>query len=149
MSLESAVKTVLAADATLLAILTGGVHSWVDTGRNGLSPETVEDAYDEGFLLPCAIIRERTTVPWGGGHDVAAQTETMRGMVEVYLYEEGNGDGSALNSAYARIIRLLNQRFVAGAGRLKRTNRLLGLRDPDVSNALMQRADFQVVFIER
>ena len=48
-----------------------------------------------------------------------------------------------------RVIALLHEQFVTGAGKLKNINNLKDLRDPEVNNALCHRADFQVVLVRR
>ena len=56
MAISEVIRDALAADATLVGLLTGGIYSYEQTGRNGISRVTTPTAYN-GFLLPCAVIK--------------------------------------------------------------------------------------------
>lgn len=62
-TLRAAVKTALTADATLMAILTGGINDFEGYGRLGLTPSNATYAADGITLLPCAVITWSTETP--------------------------------------------------------------------------------------
>lgn len=149
MSVTTAVANRLEADATLMAILTGGVYPFSETGVNGISPASTPGAYEDGFLQPTVLVRTRTDLPWGDVHDVGTPTTSYRAVVEVYVYDEGDQSETAIEAAWLRVIALLHEKFVSGAGKLKNINNLKDLRDPEMNNAICNRADFQVVLVRR
>lgn len=106
MSRESDFATRMAADATLMAVLTGGVYQSGTVGRLGITRETAPAAFDAGgFLLPCALVRQRGRVPDGAVRDGAAQATSVAQVVEVWLYEDAGY--SAIDAAAGRIYALL------------------------------------------
>lgn len=92
MSAESDVKALLIADAPLMAILTGNVWTDEEVGvegiRRGEDFET-KIAFDEnGYIKPCALVRQRGLVPINvrshkRGDEFAATSQ----MVEIYFYQ--------------------------------------------------------------
>lgn len=139
-----AIALVLAADTTLTALLTGGVYTWDASGRNGISPESLPSAYSNGFLKPVGLVWKRSEVPWGGGHDAAVQWKTLRDVVEIYLYNDGDSTYTTIESAAARVEKDLDDKFITGAGFLKAIYRYYD-RDTDLNNSIYIRIDFQVV----
>ena len=104
-----AVEAVLEADATLMAILTGGVYTERGDGRAPVSPADTPTAYSTDAtsgvieILPCAVIRTEADVPDGlTGH---AQRTTLR--IGVYERQGYASTGAAL----ARIHTLLQNAF--------------------------------------
>lgn len=85
MSLSDDVKTVLTANAPLMAILTGGVHTRDEVGE--ISMTNTAAAFDaNGELKPCALVALGTEVKRPGidhtGIGVAVQTPLI-----IYFYE--------------------------------------------------------------
>ncbi|NDJ63284.1 MAG: hypothetical protein GYB67_19345, partial [Chloroflexi bacterium] len=108
-----AIKTLLADDPTLIAALPGGLHTFADIGRTGISRLTIPAAYDTaGYLRPFAVIKCRDEQPWGNLADSAAQVSGARAIVEIYLYSDGDDDFTALEVARERIYALLQHTFV-------------------------------------
>ena len=59
MSRETDFETRMEADATLAAILTGGVYTSGAVGELGITRETTSAAFDSnGYLKPCALVRQ-------------------------------------------------------------------------------------------
>lgn len=145
-TIPEAIVTVLSADSTLMALLTGGVYSWDVVGRNGINATDAPNAYDaDAYLKPVGIVRQRTETPWGGGADHAQQWRTMRTMIEVYLYADGSNGFSVLQAPMLRALKLLDEQFVANAGWLKQVYRYDD-RDDTMSNSIFIRLDMQVVY---
>ena len=89
MSREGDFKARMAADTTLMSILTGGVHTKAETGPEGITRDTVPTAFDaNGYLKPCALIVEGALVPDGGVHDEEAVIASAGQRVQIFLYED-------------------------------------------------------------
>ena len=145
MSRENDFYGVLNGDATLLTTLTGGIYKVESIGISGISRDVAPAAYDaDGFLLPCALIRERSFVPDGVLRDTMAKQLTARQVVEVYLYEDRTY--TAIDTAKARVIALLMGYQFADSFELELANIVPRLRDPEgpVTNASMERLDWVV-----
>ncbi len=108
-TIPQAVETVLEADATLMAILTGGVYTERGDGRAPVSPADTPTAYTTDAtsgvveLLPCAVIRTEADV--ADGPAWCGQRTTVR--IGVYQKEGYASTGPAL----ARIHALLHNGF--------------------------------------
>lgn len=149
MSIAGSIASALAGNAPLMVILTGGARTYGDTGRSGISPSSVPAAYDaNGVIKPNAIVLDRSENPWGGVRDRPTKTKSLRNVVEVYIYDDGdNLYDTAVEPAGEAIALLLDEQFVSGAGWLKLVNRLKDQRDPGLNNAIFNRLDFQVVHL--
>ena len=100
MALEGDLLSSLTGDTTLMAALTGGVHS--DTRISRQYTPTAFDA--NGELLPCALLRMATDVP------VPPHGRGSRQMVDVYLYQRTGYD--AIRTARDRIFDLWHEQKV-------------------------------------
>ena len=143
MSVVSGIKTLTEADTAIMTILTGGVHTDDETGRNGIGRSTTPAAYDaNGFLQPCAYVKERAQVGnWGGALGNDGFTGT-RQVFEIWLYDDTSP--TAIASARDLLIPLLQRVLITGFGRL----RYLGFlkdRAPDMNNAPFFRLDFELI----
>jgi hypothetical protein len=149
MSREHDVKTRLAADATLLTILTGRIHADGALGRLGITRDTAPDAFDaNGWLLPCALVRERALIPAGDIRDLEAQVASTSQMVEVWLYEDAGF--ANIEAASNRIYALLQGYPFSGAYPAEWTFSTPVLRDEGtLSGASVQRIDYRIVDIRR
>lgn len=88
MSRESDFKTRIAANAPLMAVLTGGVHTKAETGPEGITRDTVGAAFDgNGHLKPCALVVENAIVPDSMVHDEEAIIASVAQRVQIFLYE--------------------------------------------------------------
>lgn len=142
MTISEAIRDALAEDAGLAALLTGGIYSYEQTGRNGISRVTTPDAYDAGgFLLPCAIVKAGETRPAAALRDSVAGA---RGAVEVYLYDDGGSGFGTITEARDAVVGLLDRRWLAGVGYLRGVGGAEDVRDPKLNNAALVRADFEV-----
>ncbi|MCZ2099716.1 MAG: hypothetical protein LC121_26330 [Anaerolineae bacterium] len=143
MAIGETIRDVLAGDGTLAALLTGGIYSYDETGRNGISRAALPDAFDtDGFLLPCAVVKT------GEARAAAAIRDSQSGtrqMVEVYVYNDGDSDYGTITSARELVIGLLDRQWIAGVGFVQRAGGADDLRDPKLNNAALARVDFEVV----
>lgn len=149
MSFESEVAVVLAADATLMAILTGGVHVSATVGPRGITRETTPTAFDaSGWLKPCALVRQRNRVPTSDVLDYDAKIESARQIVEVWLYNDQGSGYATLDTAAARVRTLLMGRQLTDSFELRLALWMDRQRDEGALNgAAIQRLDWQVDFV--
>lgn len=147
MSAQSdAVKTLLAADATLVAILTGGIHEFTQVGKNVLTQDALPaSAYDSnGIMKPLALVHARSENNWGPGYDHANRYKSVRDVIEIYLCRDGDTTAVNLNGAMSRVLFLTDGQFVGG-GWAEVINRLDDDREPILNNALYIRIDLAIV----
>jgi len=114
MTKEQEFADIFLADATLSAILTGGVYTEEQIGvegfRRGDSSPTAAAFDADGFLLPCAAISERGVNPVGTVRSPRDQFVAVSQVVEVYLYQNRGHD--LIDAAKVRIFELLEGRIV-------------------------------------
>lgn len=102
-SLRDAVRALLAADATLMATLTGGVYH-----RRGINRTATPAAYDaNGKLEPCAVVALETATPVGH-----SEFDFEQVFFAVYLYEEEGGNYASIDTAADRVRALLHRQTV-------------------------------------
>jgi len=110
MPLDLEVAAYLLADATLTAILTGGIYAEsVIGGVDGFSRDEdspTEDAFDaSGFLLPCLMVKEEGILPFGEIVDLKEkQISSSQRLTLHYFQDRGH---AAIDSAKARAKYLL------------------------------------------
>lgn len=91
----------LTGDATLMAVLTGGVHRAPEISRQ--ATPAAFDTYAE--IKPCALVKQETTAPFGP-HEKSA-----RAFVRIHLYERAGY--TSIEAARHRIFSLLDGARVA------------------------------------
>lgn len=142
MSALSAAKTILEADATLLATATGGVWDYDETGRKGLSRTLTPTAFDaNGIVKPCVLLKLRDAVPDGMLVDDGSQTQSLREVLEVWCYQD-SGYG-AIETMQARVYTLLQAVQLTGTFGCWWAGDVRGLRDTDL-DASVSRSDYLV-----
>ncbi|GIV73540.1 hypothetical protein [Caldilinea sp.] len=93
-----AVVTLLQNDATLAAILTGGVHRAVEISR-----QETPGAFDNNReLLPCALVKQESATSWG------PHPHSGRLYIAVWFYQRRGYD--AVEAARKRVYQLLHRR---------------------------------------
>lgn len=157
MSHASDARTALAANAPIMALLTGKAYTYSGvaaasggngTGRLGINRDSTPDAYDAITLLlkPCALCKQRGEVPDGQINDPVDQAQSYRAVVEVWLYSDGAA--AAPEAAAALIITLFHERYVGGS-RFSLINKIDDFRDLEMDRANVIRLDFEVVKVRR
>lgn len=136
-------KTLLEADATLLALATGGIWDWDETGRMGInrSNSATSAAFTSGIIKPCLLLKLRTSVPFGGIADDASRVVSTREMLEVWAYQD-NGY-STIKSMLSRVFVLLQGQQLGGFVCRWALDVQPG-RDVDL-DASVERADYAVI----
>lgn len=143
MSALSAWKTVLEADATLLATATGGIWDFDETGRLGISRTLTPTAFDSnGIIKPCVLLKSRSYIPDYVLADDSSQYVSAQEMLEAWFYES-NGYTNILtmrNRVYAltHTVQLTGTFQCLWAGHIRP-----GFRDDDL-DAFLERSDYQV-----
>ena len=142
MAISEAIRDVLAADATLAALATGGIYSYEQTGRNGISRVTTPNAYQPGgFLKPSVVVKAEAAKTVPAIRDSASGAQQM---VEVYLYDDGDHGFDTLSSARDRVITLLDRQWLSGIGYLRQISGADNERDPKLNNAALVQIAFTV-----
>lgn len=143
MSIESTIKTLLAADATLLATATGGVHSFDSVGRMGINRTNVPSAFDSnGIIKPCVLVRLRNSNPDPALQDDTGQYVATRSIVETWLYQDSGY--STIETMHDRIYALLHAQRVTGLFRCEWAGTIRSQYDYEL-NASVERADWLCV----
>lgn len=145
MSRESDFATRMTGDATLMAILTGGVHQSGAVGIEGITRETVAAAFDaNGYLKPCALVAQRGDIPTGDVVDYLAQVTSNRQIVEIWVYQDAPSY-TAIDAALARLRTLFFGHWFSDTFEIRLANVLDRERDEgSLSGASMARQDWQV-----
>jgi hypothetical protein len=118
MSAESAIYDVLSADATLLALATGGVHVFdTSLGPEGLNRSNYPAAFaSDGTIKPCIMITSRAANPGFNVPDDDGQVMDVRQVVECYLFEFSGY--ATIESMEGRCYALLHAKRLDGAYRV-------------------------------
>jgi hypothetical protein len=143
---EDAVAALLLADTSLMATLTGGMFKSGTVGPAGITRETASAAFDtNGYLKPCALVRQRGNIPDNVMRDEIAQVVSATQVVEVYVYADATADFSVVNTALGRIAQLLEGRAFTGSFPCALVNIIDRQRDQgSLYGAVMARADFAI-----
>lgn len=149
MSYEAEIAAILDADATLDALLTGGIHTSVSAGPMGISRDTTPGAFDaNGYLKPTALVNQRDKVPTGDVLDYETQAESFRQIVQIWLYNDSGSGYATLDTAAARIRTLLMGETLTDSFELRLALWMDRQRDDGaLAGAAMERVDIQVDFV--
>ena len=146
MSVESTIYTVLHSDATLLALATGGVWSFDQTGEKGLNRTLTPSAFDSaGVIKPCVLVSARAANPGYNIQDDSGQYMDIRQVVECHVMAD---HGYATHESIAdRMWTLLQAKVFSGAGRVDFAGSVRRGRDIDLS-AYVERYDWLTVRVK-
>lgn len=136
-------KTILEADATLLALATGGIWDWDETGRMGInrSNAATSAAFTNGIIKPCLLLKLRSSVPFGGIADDASRIASARDMLEVWAYQDSGY--ATIKSMLARVYTDLQGQQLGGFS-CRRDSRLQPPRDIEM-DANVERDVYAVI----
>lgn len=101
MAREDDVATRMTSDATLVAILTGGVFKAGTVGRLGITRDTAPGAFNGVALKPCALVKQRGLIPDFEIQDFDERHASATQVIEVWLYEDSGF--SNIDAAMARL----------------------------------------------
>lgn len=144
MSIVSAIKTILEADATLAAAATGGIWDWDETGRLGLNLTNTPGAFDaNGIIKPAIMVKLRSSIPDYNLADDNTQYVSLRHNVEIWLYQDTGY--ITIESMRLRVYALLHTKQVTGEGvfKIEWQGDVRGERDTEI-DANVERSDYLV-----
>lgn len=142
-SAATAIYTVLAADATLLAAATGGVWDYDAIGRKGLNRTITPTAFTSaGIIKPCVLVKLRSRVVDPSLADDANQWSAARETVEVWLYQDTGY--TTVETMRARVYALLHAKQIDGTFQVLWQQDIRQQRDP-VLDATVERSDYVAV----
>jgi hypothetical protein len=157
MSREADFALRMATDATLMAILLGGV--WTPSGYilppaivvghiaglEGISRDATPAAFSGGYLLPTSLVKQRANVPTGDIEDYNDLTTSARQIVEIWLYCDQASGYTPLDLAAARLYVLFQGYVMSDSFEVRLANVLDRQRDDaSLSGASLVRQDWQV-----
>lgn len=144
MTTVTSAKTILEADATLLALATGGIYDYDETGRMGINRTNTATsaAFVNGIIQPCILLKLRTSVPWGEINDDATQTVSMREVFEVQFYADNAY--TVIESMRARVFALLHAKQLSGTFICRFAGNFYSPRDIEMDSFVL-RSDYAVV----
>lgn len=145
MSVESTIYTVLHSDATLLALATGGVWSFDQTGEKGINRTLTPSAFDSaGILKPCILVSQRNANPDPSIQDDTGQVMATRQVCELYFFQDGGY--SSIETMKSRCYALLHAQRLTGMIRTEWAGDIRLGRDLDL-NAFVERVDYLNIYI--
>lgn len=146
MAREDDFATRMLADATLVAILTGGVHKASEIGGEGISRETTPTAFDAtGYLEPAALVKQRGAIPTGDVYDPMSQHTSVRQIIEIWLYADPSVGYTAIDAALSRLYVLFQGYQFNDTAEIRLANLIDRERDTGALNgASLARQDWQV-----
>lgn len=105
-------KAILEADATLLALATGGIYDWDETGRMGINRTNTPTAFTSGIIKPCLLLKLASSVPFGGIADDPNKIVSVREMLEAWGYQDSGY--ATIKSMLDRVYTLLQGELLGG-----------------------------------
>jgi hypothetical protein len=107
MSVSQQIKDILDADATLMALLTGGLYTFDETGHLGIGTTSTPAAFDGARLMPCGVVKARAEIATGEIKDQANKVTSTNQVVEIWLYEPDSTE--TIEEAAERVYNLLHE----------------------------------------
>jgi hypothetical protein len=142
-SKESEIAARLSGDVTLMATLTGGVYVSGTVGIDGITRDATPAAFSGGYLLPCALVKQRGNIPDGQVSDETAQIDSAIQIVEVWYYQDSGY--TAIDTAMERARVLLRGYSLTNSFPLTLANVIDRQRDDGaLHGASLARQDWQV-----
>jgi hypothetical protein len=148
MTIDSLIHTRLSGDATLIALLTGGVYLSRSLPRRGITRDDLDAAWmdsETGALLPLAVVKPRGIVATSDIRDQTRQLTSTNQVIEIWMYADGDAGFATLESAANRIYTLLQERRVAGQYSMTFDQKLYPPRASELGDAGVIRMDFQSI----
>lgn len=116
--MRATVVAVLAADTTLMATLTGGLHSATEISR-----QNTPAAFDANAEIePCALVQEEVTTP------VGPYDSSERAIFTVTFYERSGFTN--IDTAMDRVHTLLHRQKLSGTWEVRHADDSQELEDP-------------------
>jgi hypothetical protein len=142
MSVVSEAKAVLEADVTLVALATGGIYDYAETGPNGISRTTTPAAFDSNEIIkPCILLKSRGSTPDLALTDEGAQYLSTREALECWFYDDTGY--SNIEAMRDRVYTLLHAVQLAGTFKALWAGDVRNQRDTSL-DANVERSEYTV-----
>jgi hypothetical protein len=145
MAFGTDVVTLLKTDATLVALLTGGIYEYPDTGRKGLTRLLTESAFSAvgGLINPTAVVLELDDEPDG---EIVGLSTSVRTPIVIFIYDSGmtKDKYTVIETAHNRIRTLLHLAPLSNACQILYDKTTKHKREPDLKDAAYWRATFYI-----
>jgi hypothetical protein len=146
--IEEAIRDFLLDDLVLTGILTGGIVTFDETGRNGIGVESTPTLFDGAYLKPCAMVKLRSMSARNDLRDVGENIQAASGVVEIWFYDDGDNGYEDILDAQGVVYSILPRQRISGAGWLRWTNDIQNIRDSSLEGASALRSDYRLVNIK-
>jgi hypothetical protein len=146
MSAVDDIYDVLADDDDFVEALDGGVYLYKELPANGISHQSLPDAYDTGKKLkPLCVVKGRAVTPTNLIGDPDAQTTSTRQVVELWFYDDKAAGWVDIEAAADLAYGLLQERPTSGVFNIKLVNEVNEERVLEMNDACMLRRDYEVI----
>lgn len=140
---ESGIKTILDANAALVAQATGGIYKLESLGKLGLNRTLHTGAFTNGIIKPSIVIRQRSDTPTYDYVDEGHQVMSCRAVVELWFYQASGY--TTIRSMREKCFPLLHDKKVNN-GRCMYIWEVLLERDVNL-DASVERTDYEVIYL--
>lgn len=138
------IKNLLTANVALVAVATGGIYTYAETNRLGISEYNTPQAFgDSGQLKPMILIKDREQMIDGGITDDTTQALSYRQINEVWFYDDGDNGFDTINDMRSKVFVILHARRV-NTRYCRLHGNIQNLRDPGLRYAGFTRSDYMV-----
>jgi hypothetical protein len=151
MTIVDDIVTLLEADngvGGVATLLTGGIYTYNETGRLGISRKGTPGAYNTttGIMKPCCVVKARGQNHDNGIWDDPAQSVSYRQVIELWFYDDGSAGFTAITSARNRAFTVIHGKMIGSSKLIARWagHPIEDARDQELDYAAMMRADYDV-----
>ncbi len=144
-SFSAEIVTLLKADATLVATLSGGIYEYPIVGRKGLTRLLSPLAFDEvnGMVKPVALVLELDDEPDG---EIVGLSTSFKTPIAIFIYDKGDTKDkyTAIETAHSRIYSLLHLAQIGNACQVLYDKTVKYKREPNLLDAAYFRTMYNV-----
>ena len=124
----------------LVLTLPGGIYTWEETGRLGISFTNTPYAFNKALLLPCILIKTKELLATEEVNDEAEQAMSFRRTGQIFIYQEG---GTAiLEEVFNIVYNLIQNKQPFPGVRTMITQVIEGGQEESLNGANFIRIDF-------
>lgn len=142
---EVTIANLLKADSTFSSLVPGGIYTFDDTGRQGLSGTMTPNIFDGAVLKTCCLVRQWGRIYFAGIRDWDARAREFAQRVNVFIYSE---EITELNEAKNRAIEVIGDRFNSDLGFVEVVDIEDSRRAEELQGAYMAIISFDVMGVE-
>lgn len=149
MSLTTDIKAILLADSEMTSYLSTRIFTRNDLGNTGAIHDTYLSIYDSDEVMqPFAVINPRDELPTGNINDLVTTEQSVKQMVEIYFYDDGNHGHNLIAQARIRAKALLHGARAGRAILLKQGPDQKEKYDKWMEMACFERSDYAAFWVE-